>query len=171
MTLCAYKTFGNCPDGKKPAGIPMDSVCCVARIPDESKDAYLKMGYTILSEEDYTTYEVYSESLIAAWSTNKTQLMIEDDIIQPAMDFGHRAITRFAAGNVILGVTQAGKAAAVSLFLHKVEHFMRSGSLYAAIAEIDSLISDGLPSDLAPFITEDRMNDFKATIKTYLGIT
>jgi predicted P-loop ATPase len=89
-------------------------------------------------------------------------------VISEAMEFGRTLVVDFAAENVLMGITQAGKTKAVADYLSDVSRYTQTGSLYEVISEIDRLIQEGLPSDLEPFITESRLIAFKQKIIDYL---
>jgi len=101
---------------------------------------------------------------------NHTSLLIYKTIISNAMNFGATLKIEFAAENIAMGITQAGKTKAVADYLAKVIVYLDTGSLYEVINEVNSLISEGIPSELSPFVTESRLNTFKAKVQTYLGI-
>lgn len=89
-------------------------------------------------------------------------------IVRNARIFGEDLIDTFATENILMGITQAGKTKAVSDYLADVTRYAQTGSLYEVINEIDRLIALGIPSDLSPFVTNQRMNDFKQKVITYL---
>lgn len=91
-------------------------------------------------------------------------------IINNASVFGNALILDFAVENVQMGITQAGKTKLVADYCANVQRYLQSGSLYAAITEIDSLVNAGIPENLAPFITTQRLNSYKSKIAQYLGI-
>lgn len=90
--------------------------------------------------------------------------------IQSAILFGQKLLDDFATENVLAGITQAGKTGAVSDTLHKLSHYVGSGSLYEALNEIARLIVNGLDPNLAPFVTVARLTDYSNRIRQYLGI-
>lgn len=83
--------------------------------------------------------------------------------------FCSQLLLEFAAENMSMGITQAGKTRAVSLYLRDVQYYISTYSLYVAVEEIDGLINEGIPADLAPFVTTARMIEFKNKILAYLG--
>lgn len=89
--------------------------------------------------------------------------------INDAVVFGNKLIIEVATENVLMGITQAGKTKAVSDYCVNLQYYLRTGSLYAAIDEIDTLIAAVPPGDLDPFITVDRLNIYKSKIQAYLG--
>lgn len=70
----------------------------------------------------------------------------------------------------MLNILAAGKTEAVTMYLHKLNHFVENGSLYAAVEEIDALLSQGVDPTLAPFVTAERLQEFQTRIQVYLGI-
>jgi hypothetical protein len=88
--------------------------------------------------------------------------------IGDAMNFGNNLILEFAAENVLLGITQAGKTKAVADYLADVTRYAQTGSLYEVLNEIHRLESLGLPQNLEPFVTQARINLFKQKILDYL---
>lgn len=90
-------------------------------------------------------------------------------IVKSAIDFGNELIIGFAAENVSMGITQAGKTKAVADYLVNVTRYAQTGSLYEVINEINRLSDAGLPSELAPFITQTRLDAFKQKIVNYLS--
>lgn len=89
--------------------------------------------------------------------------------IAEAMKFGHDLVIEFAAENILLGITQAGKTKAVADYLEDILRYVQSGSLYEVLHEIDRLMHEGLPAELAPFVTEARLLAFKNKILAYLA--
>ena len=93
---------------------------------------------------------------------------IGKDKVRAAMNYGQKLMIDFAGENVGMGITQAGKTKTVSDYLIDVTRYLQTGSLYEVMNEIDALILAGIPGDLSPFVTEARMNDFKAKIISFL---
>jgi len=90
-------------------------------------------------------------------------------IISNAMQFGNELMITFAAENVLMGITQLNKTKDVSDYLANVTRYIQTGSLHEVINEVNRLIANGLPEDLAPFITETRLLQFKQKILDYLN--
>lgn len=90
-------------------------------------------------------------------------------IVKDAIDFGNELLVTFAAENVALGITQAGKTKEVADYLADVTRYIQTGSLYEVMNEIDRLIAEGLPLKLDPFISPNRINQFKNKIIEYLS--
>ena len=107
---------------------------------------------------------------ITAGNFAKTMQEVIQEKIDGAIQFGAEIILQAIITNITLGITQAGKTRMVSDYLRALQRYLREGSLYAAIEEIDELISQGVPSDLAPFVTEQKLQDVKTKIQSYLVI-
>lgn len=74
----------------------------------------------------------------------------------------------FIAENISLGITQLGLTSEVSVYLEDIIKDIRNTSFYEAISKIDQKILDGVPANLAPVITEQRLLTFKQKIQDYL---
>jgi len=90
--------------------------------------------------------------------------------ISKAAKFGLEIIDATTVENVLMGITQARKTAAVSNYCHKLIHYLQTGYLYAAVDEIDAMIAAGVPQDLSPFVTEERLTECKTKLNQYLGV-
>lgn len=124
----------------------------------EGKDirAYYNDNGTILYNENYTPPQ------------DPIELVVQQKIVD-AIKFGHNLTVKFATENVLMGITQAGKTKEVSDYLADVTRYCQTGSLYEVINEIDRLIASGIPTNLSPFITVDRLNEFKQSTLDYLN--
>lgn len=98
---------------------------------------------------------------------------IVDKKLQDAVAFGEAIMDEFAINNILAGITQYGKTKTVTDYCHKLSHYISTGSLYAAVDEIDNMLADTVNRGilgLSPFITDDVLNYYKTKMKTYLGI-
>ena len=79
---------------------------------------------------------------------------------------------QYAANNVLLGITQAGQTQAVANYLQQTLLYLQSGSLYAAIAQINIYIADtsSTKAALSPYVTNAVLTSFKNQIQAWLGI-
>lgn len=93
-----------------------------------------------------------------------------DELIQKAQVFGDELMREFMAENIMLGITQAGKTIAVANYLHKLMHYISTGSLYAVLTEIETLKADTGKDNLSPFVTNDRLEAYAQKVRNYLGI-
>lgn len=136
----------------------------------------------IVCEEDsfYVVFkasptQIEQDELNNFWNTVTPQQFsptLRDIISQKINDasvFGRTVILDFAVENVQMGITQANKTRDVSNYCANVQRYLESGSIYAAVAEIDELTAAGVPANLAPFITADRLAIYKARLETWLS--
>lgn len=121
---------------------------------------------------DETEQEVW-DSQMAIYSYEPpsiTPAQIVSSAIQNAQQFGEQLMVQYATQNVLQGITQAGKTQAVANYLVNVSYYLDSGSLYAAINEINTLIADtsSTKTGLSPFITNNILYTYLNLIQTYL---
>ena len=173
MNYVAFKTHATNPS--KPAGMPNEwprgSIVDLgsSNTPPDTSGEWVVMtnfefeGYKSLYRPAFMAYQA---SLEAASQQQKAIRKI----IQDAIKFGNDIIIEFAAENIAMGITQLGKTKAVADYLADVMRYAQTGSLYEVLAEIQRLEGLGLPADLAPFITTERLALFKGKIQSYLGI-
>jgi hypothetical protein len=90
-------------------------------------------------------------------------------IVKQAIDFFNDELIRFSAENITMGITQLNKTKEVADYLQNVMRYGQSGSLYEVVNEVNTLIANGIPFDLAPFVTEPRLNVLKANVLEYLS--
>ena len=93
-------------------------------------------------------------------------------IVQSAITFGNAIIVQFATQNVMAGITQANKTQAMLDYSSNLLTCLSSGSLYAAIAEINVMIADTSTdkANLSPFITNDILYAYMNQIQGYLKL-
>lgn len=89
-------------------------------------------------------------------------------IVKQAQSFASQIVVEFAAENILMGITQAGKTKVVADYLADVTRYAQTGSLYEVINEITRLINSGIPADLSPFVTQVRLEAFRQKIINYL---
>ena len=89
--------------------------------------------------------------------------------ILSSIEFGKTMLVEFATNNVINNITQSGKTKQVADYLGSLSYLLNSGSLYAAIEEMDRLITEGVPVELSPYVTEEIINYYKQKILEFLS--
>lgn len=122
-----------------------------------------------ISDDDISAVNSYWSS-ISSSTFNPTAQEIVTGKINDSIVFGNKVIIQAAVENVLLGITQAGKTKEVSDFLSNLQTYLRSGSLYAAIVEIDTLVAGDIPSEISTWVNTTRLNQYKTQIQAYLGI-
>ena len=108
------------------------------------------------------------ESTLATTVVNETPGKSARNAIRGAEHFGHDLVERFAAENVVLGITQAGMTETVLDHMGPVTAAISTGSLYLARDRIDALIADTAKHD-ATYITPARLQAAKDEITAFLG--
>lgn len=135
------------------------------RCDSENMNVDFKEDY---SEDDETLVSNYWASI----NSHSFDITIQEIVfskINDAIVFGNRMIVQAAVENVLLGITQAGKTKDVSDYLSNLQMYLRSGSLYAAISEIDTLKAGSIPSGLSPWVTSARLDTYKTQIQAFLS--
>lgn len=166
----AFKTQASNPN--KPVNMPSEWVWGTIieqqnnSLPDQSGE------WIVLTVDQFNAYKtLYRASYNTYIEQVKQQENIEKQVKSIVIDakrFGDDLIITFATENILMGITQAGKTKAVSDYLADVTRYAQTGSLYEVVNEIDRLIALGIPSDLAPYVTTQRMTDFKQKVLGYL---
>lgn len=90
--------------------------------------------------------------------------------ISDAMNFGNNLIVQASVENITMGITQAGKTKVVSDYLDNMQTYLKAGSLYAAVDELNLLLAQDIPTNVAPYVTAARLTNYKNQIQTYLGL-
>lgn len=109
------------------------------------------------------------ENIILTHNGYPPTALSAQNAIKNAINFGNQLIIEFASENVLMGITQAGQTKAVADYLVDVTRYAQTGALYEVINEVDRLSTAGLPPELAPFITQTRLDEFKQKILDYLS--
>jgi hypothetical protein len=91
-------------------------------------------------------------------------------IVHNAIEFFTLLLEEFAAENITLGITVAGKTKEVADLLKDVMRYGQSGSLYEVVGEIDRLEALGWPADTQTWCNTARMTAFKDKVNDYLGV-
>jgi hypothetical protein len=124
--------------------------------PDQSGDWEIMTDFQCaeLKRSMKTEWQVYQQQ-VAAQKIVATR-------IKAAMDFGRNLMAEYGAQNVVSGKTTA-QVTQIATKLSTLQALLLSGSLYAALDEIDLITSDAL-------VTDQVKAEFKAKIRKYLGI-
>ena len=91
-----------------------------------------------------------------------------EGVINAAIKFGAGLMTKYAAENVLLGITQAGMTSVVRTRMGSVISALQTGSLYDVIAEAKAIPADHKDGT---FITDTRLLNFVNKVETFLGLT
>lgn len=124
--------------------------------------------FDVISQADQDTVNTYWTNLTVN-SFDPTTAELINTSINEARIFGNEIIVKASVENVAMGITQAGKTRAVADLFSKLQYYLTTGSLHAAVAEINDIIAAGLDPNLEPFVTETRLNNYKQQIEDYLA--
>lgn len=155
--MIAYKTYADCPEEQRPAGIPLTCPWVSQYVVAEDVSTYIETGYTIRVEDEYEQYRL-------------RQVPVQEQVersIDAAILFGAALIRKFAAQNVLLGITQAGMTGTVLQVLAPTLSALVSGSLYEAINRARDVPTENYDPT---FITAARVLQVINQIEEYLGI-
>ena len=148
----------------KPALMPDTAPLHVYEFDDESNPSIAELitqGYSMLYKTDFDIYvasidmTAYNDSIAP---TPEQQVEAIQEAVGEVLD---KLEAQFEVENILMGITASGKTEAAVKFLHFMDHFMEVRAYDEVAKEIDRLITAGIPSDLAPFVTEARLTTLK----------
>lgn len=113
----------------------------------------------ILPGKDWT-YD--GENFVAPNFNSIPQQAVEVKIQHAIEGFNKLSVT-YAAQNVLLGITQYGKTKLIADTLADVMRYGQSGSLYQVIASLQAI---QITDDMAPFITQSKINQMISDTQT-----
>jgi len=79
--MIAFKTFSQCPINQRPQGslLPLSYPWVMQTCSSEDKDKLIKLGWRVLSEEDYQSYiDDLSEAISSYEASDKTNYFVEN---------------------------------------------------------------------------------------------
>lgn len=156
--MIAFKTFEQCPEELRPAGIPLAYPWMESVILDQQHaESLVASGFTLMTDDQYAQY--------------RSNIVIIDIVTQAIINdtaFGDELITEFSAENVILGISELGKTGDILDILSPVIEALRAGSLIEAITRAKEI---SLASYDDIFITKPRLLIFINKLEDHLGIT
>ncbi len=158
--MIAYKTFSDCPEKDRPAGVLLD----FPWQSEEADETSEERGFTVVTQEEY---DALIASLITLNANSMLTASIRTNILTPAIAKGQELIVTFAAENIALGITQAGMTTQVRTVTADVVSALSTGSLYDAITAARAIPPASYD---ATFVTEARLLSFINKIEVYLGI-
>lgn len=136
-------------------------------------DTFAISWKTTPTNEDLAAIEIYWRNLteqIYKSPTAEEQTAYLSGKLDAAMMFGKALIVEVAVSNIAMGITQAGKTRAVADYCQKLQYYLSTGSLYAAIEELTAMRNEDRSSmGLEPYITDARLDQYKAKIQSFLG--
>lgn len=161
--LLAVKFYSSHPN--KPELMPNEWPWLI--VPAENLSVQERQEWTLMTEEELANHKEQYKAQYDIYEQSELIKQQVDNKIRQALDFGQKLIIEYAAENVLLGITQQQKTREVLLYLQNLLLFLQTGSLYEAIKEIDNLLQN-IPSNLYPFVTEQRLQQCKQKILNFL---
>lgn len=150
----------------------------VDNIPNSDGVVSTDTGFLIVEKVPFTETEIslinnYYNNLTEEAEANKFLLSTKEIIKKALIDaqkFGLEMIDIFKEKNVEMGISQLNLTKEVSDYCHWLNHYLEQGSLRAALKQIDIYLQDTDRGPVSQFITDERLNYYKARIQNYLGI-
>ena len=145
----------------------------IYEIADERQAEFEGQGYSVLSPEDFNTYQSTIDFTAYNAATATPITTVIDNAVAASASKGKELADKFKRENILMGISAPQNVTtlvAVAKKVHWVEHFMLGGSLRGAIAELDTVAASDL-TGLSPFITVNRLTAYKNELQDYLGIT
>lgn len=148
------------------------------RIDTEDLSVYIFYAQA-LSEQDAATLTTVVNNHVKLTTSENLSIYLDSSVFP----FVKNLITSFAAENIAMGITQAGKTGAVlGMFArqHNVNNdgipfslkdAFDTGSLYEALKVLQFIRNDSnLYTGMSPFVTDARLLQMKNKIETFLGV-
>lgn len=140
-------------------------------VPVETLENNLE-GWILMSQEELEAYKLVYKTQYQQYENqiNQEKQLIENvkNKVKRSLEFGQELILQFSTENILMGITQQEKTGAVVEYLGDLLKYIQTASLYEAVKEIDKLINNGVPAHLSPFVTEERLSEFKQKILSFL---
>lgn len=156
------------------SNVPHADGLCTAHS-DAGELGYMVIEKTTFDETDIANVTSYYNSLTQSGEATKMQPTLAERInesISEAAAFGVKLSTEYATSNVLQGITIAGHTQMVADYLKDLAYYLHNGSLYAAIAEMNTMIADtsDAKAALTPYVTNNLLYLYLNKIQTYLQI-
>lgn len=134
-----------------------------------SNEATFTVGFRSGTPQS-SAYRTINSMPVSAPPLTTTQIYTA--VVESAMDFGQQLMVQFAVANIRAGITQAGQTQSVMNYTTNLAQCLNTGSLYAAIADIETMIADtsSTKTGLSPFITNNILYSYLNQIQSYLNI-
>jgi len=132
-------------------------------------------GWVLMTAEALDAAKAANQSDYNTWAATHyavSPTVAVGKMVDNAIIFGNSLINSIAVTNILAGITQTGKTKLFVDFCFSLAVYLKTGSLYAAIVEIDLMIADtsDLKASLSPFLTNTNLQSAKNKIQAYLGL-
>ncbi len=154
----------------KPAGIPDEWPAEIVNLGTSTE--LPGQDWVLMTEAEYGAHILLHQSTYDTWASSFYGVVDLDGIkkkISSAIVFGNGLLVRFAAENVSMGITASGKTADIVAYLSDLRNYVATGSLYAAVDELENIIANPLLElTYGPFLTVSRLTYYKGLIESFL---
>lgn len=139
----------------------------IPTVEDEEGNAILDPEYIKTPAVEYVAPQPEQYRLVKKNGTDVALSAAQvEKIVRAAMAFGNELIVEFSTENIMLGITQDGMTKQVRQTMSEVISALITGSLYDAIDEVDAIPESAKDGK---YITDERLQQYKAKIQEYLG--
>lgn len=139
----------------------------IPTIEDEEGNAILDPAYVKTPAVEYVAPQPEQYRLVKKNGTDAALSAAQvEKIVRAAIAFGNELIVEFSTENIMLGITQDGMTKQVRQNMSEVISALITGSLYDAIDEVDAIPESAKDGK---YITDERLQQYKAKIQEYLG--
>lgn len=84
--------------------------------------------------------------------------------------FGMNLLIQISANQIQSGITSASNFLDIITFARNVQLFLSVGQIPACLAEIDSLLAEGIPPEFSPYVTTMSLTATRAKVAAFLGV-
>jgi hypothetical protein len=123
----------------------------------------IMLGYFNYSVEEFETYKSGFDISAYEAAIAPTAIEVGKEALRKIKEICDDLVDDFKIRNQALGIAPP-ITGEVTLYLHKLNHYLEAQATSEAVNEIDRLIGVGTPTNLAPFITETALTEFKMNL-------
>lgn len=125
-------------------------------------------GYQFLPKVDYDAYVAAIDMTDYNNAIAPTIDVIIEEQINAIKNICEDLIAQFQLENILMGIAPP-LTGQVTLYLHKLFHFLEVQATDQALVELTTLINGTIDPDLSPFITASRLTTFKEQLELKLS--
>lgn len=137
------------------------------KIEKASQNDPIPENATRMSLNQIHQYKQQNKTAFNNWVRSKTDMYAPvDKKVKKAIKSVNDLINRFCSENIVLGITQQGKTKLIADTFKDVFYYAQTGSLYECLSALNAIV---ITQEMAPFITEERINNIKTQINDVLN--
>lgn len=139
----------------------------IPTVEDEEGNAILDPSYVRTPAVEYVAPQPEQYRLVKKNGTDAALAAAQvEQAVRAAITFGNELIVQFSTENIMLGITADGMTKTVRQNMSEITNALIIGSLYDAIDEVDNIPESAKDGK---YITDERLQKYKAKIQEYLG--